>query len=231
MRVRVLNLALLGALVVLVGLNWFFRINLTQPNYEYFPDMAHSPAYAAFSANPNFPDRKTLQAPPEGTLARGEAALHYRATPEDALRAAGELHNPLPAGDAASLGRGRFVLLNFCAVCHSAAGSGNGPVIARGYPAPPSLLAEKTMKMKDGQLFHVLTYGQGNMPSYASQVALEDRWRVVTYVRYLQEQNQIREQRKAAAAALAAAKSIPPSGSTGSAGPEAGAPSTGVKRP
>ncbi len=40
--------------------------------------------------------------------------------------------------------------------------------------------------MKDGQLFHVLTYGQNNMPSYASQITRQDRWNVIAYVRSLQ---------------------------------------------
>jgi mono/diheme cytochrome c family protein len=40
--------------------------------------------------------------------------------------------------------------------------------------------------MKDGQLVHVLTYGQGNMASFASQLALDQRWRVIAYVRDLQ---------------------------------------------
>ncbi len=44
------------------------------------------------------------------------------------------------------------------------------------------------MKMKDGQIFHVLTFGQNNMPSYASQLSREDRWNVITYVRSLQKQ-------------------------------------------
>ena len=42
------------------------------------------------------------------------------------------------------------------------------------------------MKMKDGQLFHVLTYGQNNMPSYASQLSREDRWNAILYVRTMQ---------------------------------------------
>lgn len=61
-----------------------------------------------------------------------------------------------------------------------------GPVAQRGYPPPPSLLAEHAQKMKDGQLFHILTYGQNNMPSYAGQLSRDDRWNVVLYVRTLQ---------------------------------------------
>src|SRR5205823_12508017 len=70
--------------------------------------------------------------------------------------------------------------------CHGVGGAGNGPVAQRGYPPPPSLLAEHVLKMKDGQLFHVLTYGQNNMPSYASQLSREDRWNVILYVRSMQ---------------------------------------------
>jgi mono/diheme cytochrome c family protein len=40
--------------------------------------------------------------------------------------------------------------------------------------------------MKDGQLFHILTYGQNNMPSYASQLSRDDRWNVILYVRAMQ---------------------------------------------
>jgi mono/diheme cytochrome c family protein len=41
--------------------------------------------------------------------------------------------------------------------------------------------------MKDGQMFHVLTYGQGNMPSFSAQLSQTDRWSVILYVRALQE--------------------------------------------
>jgi mono/diheme cytochrome c family protein len=41
--------------------------------------------------------------------------------------------------------------------------------------------------MKDGQMFHVLTYGQGNMPSFAAQLSREDRWNVILHVRMLQK--------------------------------------------
>ena len=56
-----------------------------------------------------------------------------------------------------------------------------------GFPPPPSLSAEKTLKMRDGQMFHVLTFGQKNMPGYASQVSAEDRWKAILHVRSLQE--------------------------------------------
>jgi hypothetical protein len=40
----------------------------------------------------------------------------------------------------------------------------------------------------DGQLFHVLTYGLGNMASYAGLLSRADRWSAVLHVRTLQRQ-------------------------------------------
>jgi mono/diheme cytochrome c family protein len=42
------------------------------------------------------------------------------------------------------------------------------------------------LKIRDGQMFHILTYGQNNMPSYAAQIDRQDRWKVIAYVRTLQ---------------------------------------------
>jgi mono/diheme cytochrome c family protein len=35
-------------------------------------------------------------------------------------------------------------------------------------------------------MFHVLTYGQGNMPSFATQLSRDDRWSVILHLRMLQ---------------------------------------------
>jgi mono/diheme cytochrome c family protein len=182
----VLNGFLLLAVIVSVGASWIFSSDPTRPNFEFLPQMAHSPRYNAFAPNPNFGDGTTLQRPEPGTIARGSMPLHYAATPQDALRAGEELKSPWDFNNVRARERGAFVFSNFCAVCHGAGGAGNGPVAQRGYPPPPSLLAEHALKMKDGQMFHALTYGQNNMPSYASQLSREDRWNVILYLRTMQ---------------------------------------------
>lgn len=179
-----LNLFLLAVLIVSAIGNWVLRPDLSRPNMEFAPDMAHGPRYNAFASNPNFSDGKTLHRVPETSIPRGFIPLHYAGTPEDALRAGNELGAPVATP--AALKRGEFVFENYCATCHGASGVGNGPVAQRGFPPPPSLLADKTRRMKDGQLFHVLTYGQNNMPSYASQISRDDRWNAIAYVRSLQ---------------------------------------------
>lgn len=182
----VLNGFLLVALIVSVSASWLLTPNPARPNLEFIPQMAHSPRYNAFAPNTNFPNGATLQRPESGTIPRGLMPLHYAATPQDALRAGEELHSPVAQGNQRAHERGALVFANFCVVCHGAGGAGNGPVAQRGYPPPPSLLAQHGQKLKDGQLFHILTYGQNNMPSYASQLSRDDRWSVILYVRSLQ---------------------------------------------
>jgi mono/diheme cytochrome c family protein len=186
MRRSTLNFILLLALLAVLGLDLTLRPDPGVRNADFVPEMVASVAAEPFSASAVFPDGKTLQAPPAGAIVRGRPPLHYQATPADAARAGRELANPFPAANAKALARGATVYANYCQVCHGPAGKGDGPVAQRGFPAPPSLLADKALGLPDGQIFHILTYGQGNMPPYAAQIGREDRWMAVLHVRELQ---------------------------------------------
>ena len=129
--------------------------------------------------------------------------LHYAATPEDAARAAAELVNPwsvepidAEARTAAETARPKTVY-DLLPPLPRRRSAGDGPVSARGYPPPPSFGLDNARNMADGQMFHILTYGQKNMPGYAGQVAAEDRWKVILHVRALQVafRQQIAEQK------------------------------------
>jgi mono/diheme cytochrome c family protein len=176
--------------LIAIGLNLAIRHNPARPNIEVLPEMVHSPACKAFSPNPNFPDGKTLQPPVPGTIARGMLPVHFLSTPEDAVRAGEQLVNPISMQESSAIERGASVYQTFCTPCHGPGGKGDGAVAQRGYPAPPSLLAEKASHLKDGQMFHILTYGRKNMPSYAGQISAIDRWRVILYVRSMQRDAQ-----------------------------------------
>jgi mono/diheme cytochrome c family protein len=181
-----LNITLILVIVGVFGMQWLFRNDATQPNYRLPTNMADSVAYDAFSPNPVFADGKTLQAPPGGAIPRGLMPLHYGLGPEEALRAGTVLVSPFADDPGEHLERGASMYTAFCQVCHGPTGLGDGPVTRRGVPPPPSLLADNAMQLSDGHMFHILTYGQNNMASYAAQMSREDRWRVILYMRSLQ---------------------------------------------
>lgn len=185
---RRVNLVLLAAFLASLGLNWRLRPEPSQPNREFIPEMVRTPRYNAFSANPNFADGKTLQTPVAGSIPRGYPPLHFSASSEDAVRAGDTLESPVRPDDAQNVARGKVVFSSFCMPCHGATGKGDGLVVQRGFPAPPSLHADNAKRIKDGQIFHIVTYGQKGMPAYASQISREDRWNVIAFVRSLQRQ-------------------------------------------
>lgn len=153
----------------------------------YLPDMFTSVPYDSHDPNPVLPNGQTLQPMPEGTVARGEAPFHYAAGPQEAARAGRELTNPLRATPA-NLARGAAVFGTFCFPCHGPQGAGDGPVVPP-FPNPPALTADHAKRLPDGQIFHIISRGQGIMPSHATQVRPEDRWKVILHIRRLQGVN------------------------------------------
>jgi mono/diheme cytochrome c family protein len=181
-------------LVIVTGFSLASYVDYTRPNLEILPDMKYTPAWTAYRRNTVFANGRTLQAPVPGTIARGQMPLHFEATKVDALRAGEELINPYSAADddlktlQTSVQRGSDTYRIFCVSCHGVTGMGDGPVAKRGFPPPPSLLTGNTLEMKDGQLFHILTYGgQTGMPDFAAQLSTERRWDVINFVRSMQE--------------------------------------------
>ena len=174
-------------ILVLIGLHWVVLPDPSQRNYEFLPDMVESVARDAQSPAMTLDDGTAVDLrPPPGSIARGFVPLDFPATPEGALLAGRELQSPVALDDADAVVRGAFVYATFCSVCHGPGGQGDGTVTTRGVPPPPSLLLDHAVDMTDGQMYHVISLGQGNMASYASQVERADRWRVIRYIRTLQ---------------------------------------------
>ncbi|MCC7430249.1 cytochrome c [bacterium] len=154
---------------------------------EFMPDMVYSVAYRSESPNPHFENGQTQQNPVVGTIAHGYKPYHYENSVEESIRAGEELFSPFNEQNPPDLKRGKKMFQVYCQVCHGAGGEGNGIVTKRGYPPPPSLLLENAKNMKNGQIYHIITKGYKNMPSYSSQVERQDRWQIVSYIRTLQE--------------------------------------------
>lgn len=167
------------------------RVDHSRPNIEVLPDMKYTPAWTAYQRNPHFTNGQTLQMPVPGTIPRGQLPLHFAASKEEAIRAGEELTNPYATADGEALRqdsvqRGGDTYRVFCIACHGPGGTGDGPVAQRGFPPPPSLLTGNSLTMKDGQVFHVLTHGQGNMSGFRGQIPADQRWDLVNYLRSLQ---------------------------------------------
>lgn len=146
-----------------------------------------------YNSNPYNPHNMTMRHPAENTVKRnGANSLPYRYPKDSAgstyyLELASEnLRNPLPETEEI-LSQGRVHYDNFCSPCHGGAGNGDGPV-GEVYKGVPDYSQGRYAEMTEGHIFHVITHGQGRMWPHGSQVAPEDRWKIVRYVQTLQNQ-------------------------------------------
>jgi mono/diheme cytochrome c family protein len=142
-------------------------------------------AAESFTSHSGLPGERTLQPPPEGTRPRGTTPFRLAPGPEGSELAKG-LVSPYAEPSEEDLAQGSEVFATYCLLCHGSGGLGDGTVAKRGFPAPPSLLAPHARELMDGQIFHLITVGQGNMPGHAGQLDPLDRWRALLKVRALQ---------------------------------------------
>jgi mono/diheme cytochrome c family protein len=177
-----------GICVGLIALQALLRPDTEVRHFEIFTEMAYSHASEPFTPNPYFADGKTQQPLVAGVVPRGLKPFPYGIGPEEAKRAGEELFNPINPADTAAPTVGAELYRVYCLMCHDARGNGEGPVVYRGMLPPPSLHADRAKQMADGEMFHILTRGQGNMASYAAQLSRAERWKVIQHVRRLQEE-------------------------------------------
>jgi mono/diheme cytochrome c family protein len=135
--------------------------------------MIHQPKDKAYEASRLFANGRVEQVPPAGTVARD--ALFW--SPQTA---------PRPPMSAGLLARGQERFDIFCAPCHSRTGDGDGMVVQRGMPRPPSFHSSRLREAPDRHFLQVITDGYGAMYSYATRVPPDDRWAITAYIRALQ---------------------------------------------
>lgn len=165
---------------------------------QYMPHMSTTTVLKAQRGYDGFGNGASVLMPPENTVARGAKPYRFETVEEASAR----LRNPLPL-NRHNIERGRKIYTNYCMVCHGERGLGDGPIVDP-FPIPKSLQSADMLRWNDGHLFHVITKGQGVMPSYAQQIPVQDRWAVIHYVRALQRaenptEEDVREFKKRAA--------------------------------
>jgi len=170
LRNRALILSLAAALVATAGC----RQNMHNQN-----------KVEPFEASDFYADGQAARPIPANTVARH--ALGARIAPYTGLtlKPAPANAGPPPA-TLALLKRGQERYNVFCSPCHSRVGDGKGMIVQRGYKQPTSYHDPRLVSAPTDYFVQVITQGFGVMPSYASQVGLEDRWAIAYYIRALQ---------------------------------------------
>lgn len=162
----------------------------SKPNIEVIQDMMVTEAIKPQEADESSPNNSGMRVPPEGTQPVGFTPYRFAKDPI----AAAKNQNPM-AGDFSeeNLKVGIKFYTTQCAVCHGDKGEGsvaaNSVVGSKMALPPPSVISDKIRGWTDGQIYHVITMGQGVMGPYASHIPQKYRWQVVNYIRHLQKEN------------------------------------------
>ena len=161
----------------------------SQPNVELIQDMMESPALKPQEADIGAPNNAAMRLPPEGTQPQGFIPYAFA---ED-FEGSKNNKNPLVGNfSEENLKTGLKYYTIHCAVCHGANGEGGEKMSVAETMAlkPPSMLSDKINGWTDGQIYHVITMGQGVMGPYSVHIPAQYRWQVVNYVRHLQKAEQ-----------------------------------------
>lgn len=202
------KLSIISVLVMAV-IVWSCSDVRRSPGTVYMPDMAYSRAYETYAPIDTLAKQGIHynRLPVHGTIKRGELLpfpLEADKPGADTnYKQSVSVTNPLPALDAVQMKEAERLYLVNCGICHGTALDGNGPLYNGGsgpFSAAPANLTgnAKYVTMPEGQMFFSVTYGKGQMGSYASQLSTTQRWMIIHYVKSKQGGN------KPAAAAPAA---------------------------
>ena len=180
---RVLGALALTSLVVLTGCAR--GCTSSRPPIHLNPSMDDQPKVLAQTASPFFYDGSSMRQPVPGTVPIGglkEDGAFFTGKGADGQFVA---KIPVPVDEAlVERGRQRYVI--YCQPCHDARGDGKGILFQRGNVPTASFHQEKILNYPDGQIFDVITNGQGLMASYRWPIPPADRWAIIAYVRELE---------------------------------------------
>ena len=196
---------LIYALVIVFVISTFgFRGDkFKKPPIRIFPDMDEQDYIKAQKPSEFFSDGMGSRQPVAGTVAMGhtieadiQSELRGYANKEIYLHTGrfneinygkglpGELELDEQENVTALVTRGHEVYGFKCAVCHGAAGNGEGTAKANGFVAAISNL--RTSQLVEGNIYDVVVNGRGNMGQQGRDLSLYDRWAVVAYVKMIQ---------------------------------------------
>lgn len=186
-----LGVAALLVMVFTGKMTWFS----TSPPIEIQPNLDHQ--FKAIPQSPNtfFADGKSMREPVAGIVDTSMYPV-YTMAPGDVDSAEKvivertditEIRKPRDAKDTLLLARGQNRFNTFCSPCHNYDAKSQSKLVKRGsWAGIPDLTREQTVQLSNKRIFHIISAGQGLMPSYADKLDEIDRWAVIRYLRRLQ---------------------------------------------
>jgi mono/diheme cytochrome c family protein len=183
MTARVLRAAVIASVVALTGCAR--GCTSSRPPIHINPSMYNQPKVLPQTASAFFYNGASMRDPVPGTIPIGglkEDGAFFTGKGAD-----GQFVATIPeAVNAALVERGQQRYTIYCQPCHDAKGDGKGILYQRGNIPTASFHQEKILKYPDGQIFDVITNGQGLMPAYRWPIQAADRWAIIAYVRELE---------------------------------------------
>jgi mono/diheme cytochrome c family protein len=184
-------------------------------------DMQDQPKMKPYRRTSFFSDGLSSRPPVEGTIPRGYLRSEHTLFTGKKTASSAPSASPAPSPtnpyaddtdtfpfpitkETVERGRERYDI--FCSVCHGMTGYGDGMVVRRGFRRAASFHDDRLRQAPVGHFFDAITNGWGAMPAYASQIPVQDRWAIISYIRALQ---------------LSQQKAQPPAGPTASPAPQA----------
>lgn len=162
-----------------------------QTNIEIIQDLMDQEAVKAQEYDDFFADKISSRVPPENTVPIGFKPYLFAKDLEGAKRNV----NPYAGSkDPEILAVGQKYYETNCMLCHGQKLNGDGTIAKavndkgeKLYPINiPLLNSDKIKGWTDGEIYHVISVGQGVMGAYASHIPAASRWQVVNYIRFLQ---------------------------------------------
>jgi len=195
MKTLLIITGIVAAGLVVVSCN---RDGGKSPGRAYMPDMSYSRAYetyAGLDTSKFTTDKAQLgegkiyytSLPVGGTIARGDMPAYELKHDSAGYANSASIKNPLDPATIDMKEAERLYLVN-CGICHGTKLDGNGPLYNDGNgpykAAPKKFVGDPVMEaMPEGTMFHSVTYGKGQMGSYASQLSTKQRWEVIAYIK------------------------------------------------
>ncbi len=183
--------------IATIGSLGFRGHHFRKPPLYIFPDMEWQLKLRPQKPNGFFANGISSQLPPPGTIARSAPILTaagpvypYEEAAVNTGRVPGTTNfvevNPMPI-TAGLLKRGQQRFTINCSPCHGQLADGNGITKKIGAMLTVANLHDKRIvELADGELFYVITNGRNQMGAYGPNVATEDRWAIIAYLRALQ---------------------------------------------